>query len=67
MGSSHPAWTNDRFDELLTFIGDGPVIVSWISLIAGIGYLVWAEVDSFKPVIQKNLDEIKENWNEDDN
>ncbi len=46
-GSSIQNWNQNLFNAMLEYVGQGPVIWSIIALIAGIIYLVWAEVEAF--------------------
>ena len=43
--SSFPGWSRDMFQDMLEYVGHGPVIWGIVALAAGIGYLVWAEVE----------------------
>lgn len=62
-GSGVSSWNSQLFNAMLEYVGDGPLIMSWIALIAGIGYLIFAEFETF---IVKNIKEIKDNWNDFD-
>ncbi|MCR2805772.1 hypothetical protein [Paenibacillus soyae] len=62
-GSGVSSWDSQLFNAMLEYVGDGPLIMSWIALIAGIGYLFFAEFETF---LVKNVKEIKENWNASD-
>jgi len=61
-GSNMSSWNKDHFDSLLSYVGSGPLIVSWIALIAG---LVMFLPDISK-LVKKQLDTIDENWKEAD-
>lgn len=46
-GSSIPSdWSADIFDAMLQYVGQGLVTWSLVALIAGVVYLIWAEVDT---------------------
>lgn len=60
IGSGFPSWNSQLFKEMLNDVGNGPVIMSWIALIAGIGYLIMAE---FEFSMAKDIKKIKDNWN----
>ena len=42
-GSGVTSWEKSLFNGMLEYVGSPLLILSAISLIAGIGYLVWAE------------------------
>lgn len=46
-GSSLTTWNTKLFNAMLEYVGREPVIWSIIALIAGIIYLVWAEIEAF--------------------
>lgn len=35
-GSNLTSWSKEMFDSMLTYVGKGPLVLSWISLIVGI-------------------------------
>lgn len=43
-GSGVASWNEDLFAAMLGYVGTPLLILSIISLIFGIGYLVWAEI-----------------------
>lgn len=43
-GSGVASWNEDLFSAMLGYVGTPLLILSIISLILGIGYLVWAEI-----------------------
>lgn len=43
--SSFPGWSRDMFQNMLEYVGQGPVIWSVVALVSGIIYLLWAEVE----------------------
>lgn len=47
-GSGISSWSQELFQAMLINVGKGPVTYSAISLIAGVGYLLWAEVDAIR-------------------
>ncbi|MCM3626156.1 hypothetical protein M3194_02090 [Paenibacillus glycanilyticus] len=59
-GSGVTSWNRQLFDEMLESVGNGPLIMSLIALIAGVGYLIFAEVEIS---IAKDIKKIKDNWN----
>lgn len=62
-GSNVNSWDQDLFNSMLDYVGTWPLILSIVSLIAGVVYLFIAE---FETRIVKALNEIKDNWNESD-
>lgn len=62
-GSNVTSWNRELFQSMLEHVGNGPLILSWIALIAGIGYLISAE---FKTSIADHVKLLKDNWNEAD-
>jgi hypothetical protein len=54
-----PGWNRDLFQSMLESVGKGPVAASTVALIAGIGYLLFAE---FESVIKRNIEAMKKNW-----
>ncbi|MNJ43240.1 hypothetical protein D3C77_382380 [compost metagenome] len=63
-GSNSSAWNADLFNEMLSYIGNGPTILSTIALILGITYLLVAELEGTS--MRKQIEQIKSNWNEFD-
>lgn len=66
-GSGVSSWSSELFRSMLNYVGNGPVIASWIALIAGVGYLLSAEFGRKPEALlgQKfgeNIEQIKENW-----
>lgn len=61
-GSGVTSWNSQLFNEMLEYVGVGPLIMSWIALIAGIGYLIFAEF-KFESTFAKKIKKIKDNWN----
>ncbi|RJE90266.1 hypothetical protein D3P07_08655 [Paenibacillus sp. 1011MAR3C5] len=57
-GSNISAWSKERFANLLTYVGGGPLVLSWIALIVGIGLFL----PDVRKVIKKQLNVIEENW-----
>ena len=47
-GSGVASWDADLYSGMLNYVGDTLVVFSVLSLIAGIIYLVWAEVKKEK-------------------
>lgn len=47
-GSSLTSWSTDLFNAMLTSVGGQFVTLSIIALVAGIGYLVWAEFEAIQ-------------------
>jgi hypothetical protein len=45
-GSGISSWDADLFRAMLEYVGKGPVTWSLAALVAGIVYLVWAEVET---------------------
>jgi hypothetical protein len=62
-GSNVSSWDSQLFNAMLDYVGKGPLIMSVLALIAGIGYLALAE---FESSITKSIREIKDNWNDFD-
>jgi hypothetical protein len=52
-GSNVSSWNSQLFNAMLDHVGQGPMVISRIALFAGIGYLIFAEIESF---IKKNKD-----------
>lgn len=46
-GSSVNSWNSDMFNAMLQYVGNDLVKWSTVALYAGIGYLIWAEIESF--------------------
>lgn len=59
--SNITTWSSDLFHEMLTYVGNGPVIGSWFALVAGLGYLIASE---FENQIKTGMKKIKENLSE---
>jgi hypothetical protein len=47
-GSGVISWSQELFQAMLQYIGQGLTIWSVVALVAGISYLVWAEVDEIR-------------------
>ncbi|KIL36308.1 hypothetical protein SD71_08545 [Cohnella kolymensis] len=62
-GSNVSSWDSSLFKAMLNYIGNGPLILSVLSLIAGILYLIVAE---FGESLKGSFEQIKRNWNEFD-
>ncbi len=62
-GSNISSWDISLFRIMLHSVGNGPVILSWLALITGVGYLIFAE---FESTITRNMKDIKDNWNDFD-
>lgn len=60
-GSNVSSWNSDLFNNMLAYIGNGPLFWSWIALVIGVGYLIVAE---FESPIAKITKKFKKNWNE---
>ncbi len=54
-----PGWNSDLFRSMMENVGSGPTAASAVALIAGIGYLLFAE---FESLIKRNIEAIKKNW-----
>lgn len=39
-GSNMSSWNKELFDHLLSYVGSGPLILSWIALIVGLGLFI---------------------------
>ncbi|MFD0712822.1 hypothetical protein [Paenibacillus sp. GCM10027626] len=70
-GSNVTSWSAELFDSLLSYIGNGLLIWSIISLAAGVIYLLWAEQDKKQGKGRGGeqsqlIRQIKENWNKVD-
>jgi len=61
-GSNAPIYDDQFFEQLLSSVGNGPIILSWISLIVGLMYLFAADAAKLFKNIGKD---IKKTWNED--
>lgn len=66
-GSNLSSWSSELFRSMLSYVGNGPVIASWVALIAGVGYLLAAESERKQSLrlgnkLEQNLEQIKENW-----
>lgn len=57
-GSSTHTWSNDLFKYMLEYVGPGPLILSWISLISGISLIVFPEI---KNRLNREVKQNKEN------
>ena len=57
-GSNVSSWNAELFQALLQYVGGGLVVWRWVLMIAGIVFLVWAEVQAFHQRSRKqdNLD-----------
>jgi len=55
-GSNVSSWSADLFKSMLSYIGEGPNILSILALILGVIYLVWAEIEELR---HKNLSNMK--------
>lgn len=44
-GSGVRGWNADLFDAMLQYVGAVPLVLSLVSLVAGLFYLVWAELE----------------------
>jgi len=72
-GSNAPSWNEVFFERLLAYVGNGPIVLSIISLIIGIFYLIFAEFEGKKNERGSEgnqgskeegiVNKIKENWN----
>ena len=47
-GSSLTTWSTELFNAMLRHVGPGLDVWSLIALVAGLSYLVWAEVDAIR-------------------
>lgn len=52
MGSDNLGWHSSKYNQMLDHIGNDPVVVCWMTLIAGIAYLIWAEIDSIRTAVK---------------
>jgi len=73
-GSSAPSWNEDLFEGLLDYVGNGPIVLSVISLLIGIIYLIFAEIEDKRIASGQSgnqtgeeregvMKQIKDNWN----
>ena len=49
-GSNVSSWNADLFQAMLQYVGDMPAVLASISAVAGVGYLIWAELDERRGV-----------------
>jgi len=47
-GSNVSSWNEQLFQAMLNSVGKTPLYISILALIVGIGYLLWAEIESFQ-------------------
>ncbi len=47
-GAGVASWSEDLFQAMFRYVGSGLSVASTFALIAGIAYLVWAEVEAFR-------------------
>jgi len=45
-GSNMISWNADLFQAMLQYVGNGLMVWSLVLLAVGIGYLIWAEVET---------------------
>lgn len=62
-GSGVNSWNENLFHAMLGYIGNGPKILSILALIAGLFYLIWAELEGVNK--KAMLDKIKDNLKND--
>jgi hypothetical protein len=60
-GSGVSSWDRGLFNAMLDYVGDGPKNLSILALIAGIMYLIWAEIEGInkKDYIEKMKNKLK--------
>lgn len=51
-GSGVSSWSQELFQAMLTNVGKEPVTLSVLALFAGIGYLLWAEIDAIRAAMK---------------
>ncbi|UVI29369.1 hypothetical protein [Paenibacillus spongiae] len=62
-GSNVSSWDADLFRQMLAYVGKGPLVLSVLSLLIGILYLLFAEFGEPAKKTSKPLrDKIRENW-----
>ncbi|MFF2887349.1 hypothetical protein [Paenibacillus sp. NPDC057967] len=59
-GSNLSSWSSELFADMLTYVGSGPLVLSWIALIVGIGFFY----PDIRKVMKKKFVTIDENWKE---
>ncbi|MNJ53185.1 hypothetical protein [Paenibacillus fonticola] len=63
-GSNSSTWSAELFNEMLNYVGKGPMILSTSALILGVAYMLVAELEGTS--MRKQIEQIKSNWNEFD-
>ena len=61
-GSNTQTWSKELFESMLGYVGTGPLVLSWLTLIMGIILIIFP---GFKKRIKDEYVQIKENWNKD--
>ncbi|OAB36671.1 hypothetical protein PMSD_10095 [Paenibacillus macquariensis subsp. defensor] len=59
-GSNASSWNEYLFQAMLDYVGNGPLILSVLSFIIGIIYLIISE---FGESLKANMAQVKSNWN----
>ncbi|MFB4329279.1 hypothetical protein [Paenibacillus sp. CR_12] len=62
-GSNLTSWSKEMFDSMLTYVGKGPLVLSWICLIVGILCFLGPSIGKWN---SEDLNKIKKNWKEFD-
>ncbi|MCQ6563755.1 hypothetical protein [Paenibacillus mendelii] len=64
--SNVSSWNANLFRDMLGYVGKGPLILSILSLVVGIIYILIAEFgQSMKGASSPLTDKIRENWNKE--
>jgi hypothetical protein len=61
-GSHAQTWSRDLFQSMLEYVGPELLVLSWISLIAGLLILF---LSTIKARVKKEIQQVRENWNKD--
>ncbi len=63
-GSNSQSWSKEFFAYMLDYVGVGPLLLSWLSLAAGLFFIFFS---GFKNRAGNVLHKVKENWDRDMN
>lgn len=62
-GSNVSSWSKEIFESMLGYVGKGPLVFSWISLIIGVLCFIGPMIRRWH---ENDLNKIKSNWKEFD-
>ena len=60
-GSGVSSWDQGLFNAMLEYVGDSPKNLSVLALIAGIIYLIWAEIEGTNKKTIKDINNYSKN------